>query len=128
MLSDAQRTAGFETDLLVSGVESAAVAAVQDLLCGVVKEALANVAKHAQARSVLVSIRNDDDCVNMAIQDDGVGAPDLVLRSFQESYLHFGLRHMRQQILERSGTFEVANGEEGGLIVRVSVPLPTPEA
>jgi signal transduction histidine kinase len=125
LLSEARRTGGFETDLLVTGVQTDAVAAVQDLLCAVVKEALANVAKHARARMVLVSIRLDHDSVSLAIQDDGVGAPDLVLHSFQESYLHFGLRNMRQQILERSGTFEVANGEEGGLIVRVSVPLTT---
>jgi signal transduction histidine kinase len=109
----------------VSGVQTEAVAAVQDVLCAVVKEALANVAKHAQARMVLVSIRLNHDSVSLAIQDDGVGAPDLVLRSFQESYLHFGLRNMRQQILERSGTFEVTNGEEGGLIVKLSVPLTT---
>jgi signal transduction histidine kinase len=125
LLNEAQRKAGFETDLLVSGVQTEAVAAVQDVLCAVVKEALANVAKHAQARMVLVSIRLNHDSVSLAIQDDGVGAPDLVLRSFQESYLHFGLRNMRQQILERSGTFEVTNGEEGGLIVKLSVPLTT---
>jgi signal transduction histidine kinase len=123
LLSDAHRTAGLETDLLVSGIESDAVATVQDLLCAVVKEALANVAKHAQARMVLVSIRHDEKGVDVVIQDDGVGASDLVLCSFQGSYLHFGLRNMRRQILEREGTFEVANGEEGGLTVRVSVPL-----
>jgi signal transduction histidine kinase len=72
-----------------------------------------------------LGIRLDHDSVSVATQDDGVGAPDLVLRGFQESYLHFGLRNMRQQIIERSGTFEVANGEEGGLTVRVSVPLTT---
>lgn len=102
LLSDAHRSDGLETDLLVSGVESDAVATVQGLLCSVVKEALANVAKHALARMVLVSIRHNDKGVDVVIQDDGVGASDLVLRSFQESYLHFGLRNMRQQILGRA--------------------------
>jgi signal transduction histidine kinase len=47
----------------------------------------------------------------------------LVVSSFQDSYLHFGLRHMRQQVLNLGGVFEVANGEESGTIVRASVPL-----
>jgi signal transduction histidine kinase len=123
LLSDAQRTAGIEADLIVSGVESDTVATVQDLLCAVVREALANVAKHSHARTVLVTIQHHEDRVEVVIQDDGVGASALVLRRFEESYLHFGLRNMRRQILERAGTFEVANGEEGGLTVRVSVPL-----
>jgi signal transduction histidine kinase len=123
LLSDAQRTAGIEADLVVNGIESDSVGTVQDLLCAVVKEALANVVKHARARTVLVTIQHVDDCVDMVIQDDGVGVSDVVLRGLEESYLHFGLRNMRRQILERAGTFEVANGEEGGLTVRVSVPL-----
>jgi signal transduction histidine kinase len=123
LLTDAQQTAGIEADLIVDGVESDAVGTVQDLLCAVVKEALANVAKHSRARTALVTIQHHDDRVEMVIQDDGVGASALVLRGFEESYLHFGLRNMRRQVLERAGTFEVANGEEGGLMVRVSVPL-----
>jgi signal transduction histidine kinase len=53
-----------------------------------------------------------------------MGVSALVVSSFQDSYLHFGLRHMRQQVLNLGGVFEVANGEESGTIVRVSVPLP----
>jgi signal transduction histidine kinase len=123
LLSETRRTTGLETDLHVGGVESDAVTTIQDVVYSVVKEALANVVKHARARTVLVSIRYDDKCVDVVIQDDGTGASDLMLRRLHDSYLHFGLRNMRHQILERSGTFEVTNGEEGGLMVRASVPL-----
>jgi hypothetical protein len=43
---------------------------------------------------VLVSARNGTDRVDLVVQDDGLG-----------------------------GSFEVANGEDGGLTVRVSLPL-----
>jgi signal transduction histidine kinase len=60
------------------------------------------------------------------VQDDGVGAPDVVLRGYEDSYLHFGLRHMRDRIVGLGGTFEVVNGDEGGLMVRVCVPTKPP--
>jgi signal transduction histidine kinase len=123
LLGDVQRRADIAADLIVNGVESDAVATVRDLLCAVVKEALANVAKHSRATTVLVTIEHHDDRVEVVVQDDGVGASARVLRGVEDSYLHFGLRNMRRQILERSGTLDVVNGEEGGLVVRVSVPL-----
>ena len=94
------------------------------MLYSVISEALTNVERHAQAHMVLVSIRFEEDRVDVVVQDDGVGVSALVVSSFQDSYLHFGLRHMRQQVLDLGGVFEVANGEESGTIVRVSVPLP----
>jgi signal transduction histidine kinase len=72
---------------------------------------------------MLVSVRYAPDHVDVVIQDDGVGAPEMVLHSYRESHLHFGLRHMREQIVELGGDFHVANGEESGLTVRLRVPL-----
>jgi signal transduction histidine kinase len=93
------------------------------VLVSVVNEALSNVERHARAGTVLISIRYEDDRLDLVIQDDGVGVPDLVLNTFPDSYLHFGLRHMRQRIVEFGGTFEVGNGEEAGTIIRVSLPV-----
>ncbi|HEX3607288.1 MAG TPA: GAF domain-containing protein [Candidatus Dormibacteraeota bacterium] len=123
LLRDIARTHGLETDLVVSGEPLPAPPAVQLTLRAVVREALANVVRHARARMILVSIRYVPDRVDVVIQDDGVGAPELVLRSYQDSHLHFGMKHMRQQVLALDGRFRVANGEERGLTVHVSVPL-----
>jgi signal transduction histidine kinase len=124
LLREASLAHELETDLVVSGDSVATVTTVAPLLLAVLREALANVARHARARMVLVSLRYAPDRVDMVIQDDGVGAPELVLHSYRESHLHFGLRHMREQIVERGGGFHVSNGEESGLSVRVSVPVP----
>ena len=124
LLRDTARTSGLKTDLVVSGDEPAGVSTVQDVVHGAVKEALANVAKHAQAETVLVSLRYADDRCDVVVQDDGVGAPENVLHTFEDSYLHYGLRHMQRQIGDVGGTFEVANGEEGGLVLKISVPVP----
>jgi signal transduction histidine kinase len=73
---------------------------------------------------VLVSIRYETDRVEAVVQDDGVGIPEMVLQSNENSYMHYGLRNIHQQIAGLGGTFDFANGEESGLTLRMSVPLP----
>jgi signal transduction histidine kinase len=72
---------------------------------------------------VLVSLRYDPERLEAVVQDDGVGVPQALLRTFQDSQLHFGLRHIRQLVIGRGGTFDISNGEEAGLVIRVSLPL-----
>ncbi|MDX6297351.1 MAG: hypothetical protein QOI51_1208, partial [Nocardioidaceae bacterium] len=108
--------------LVVSGPPVVLVANVNDVVHLVTREALINVGRHAHASNVVVSLRYEPDWVHVVVQDDGSGIPDAVLRDYPASYLHFGLRHMRVRVLELGGTFEVANGEEAGSIIRFSVP------
>lgn len=124
LLSDVERTSGLETDLVVSGTPTPAVERVQDTLHAVVKEALTNVAKHARARIVLVSIRYEPDRVDLVVQDDGVGMPEIGRERAERSVLHYGMENMRAQIAGLGGTFQVANGDERGLTLRLGVPLP----
>jgi len=123
LLREVERSSGLDTNLVVTGNPTEDVAAVQDVLYGVIKEALTNVIKHAQGRMALVSLRYEADHVDVVVQDDGVGAPELILAGYEDSYLHFGLRNMRERILALEGDFEVANGDEGGLTVKLSVPV-----
>jgi signal transduction histidine kinase len=61
------------------------------------QEALENIARYAQAKTVHVTLLDADGHLRMSIQDDGVGfQPDLA-----DSDLHFGLRgmHERAQII-----------------------------
>jgi signal transduction histidine kinase len=124
LLSDIERTSGLETDLVVSGTPTGTMGHVQDTLYAVGKEALTNVVKHARARVVLVSIRYAPDHVDVVVQDDGVGMPDLAIERDERSVLHYGLQNMRQQIGVLGGTFEIQNGDESGLTIRARVPLP----
>ncbi len=87
------------------------------------REALANVVRHAQAKRVLVSLRYSDDHVDLVIQDDGAGASEQILNHYQDSGTHFGMKRSRRQVEELGGTFEVRNGEESGLAVRVRIPV-----
>jgi signal transduction histidine kinase len=123
LLRDLERRSDVKGHLVVSGTTPSSLQLVSDALYSVINEALANVERHAEAQAVLVSIRYDDDRVDVVVQDDGAGVSELVRCTFQDSYLHYGLRHMRKQILSLGGTFEIVQGEESGTIVRLSVPL-----
>jgi signal transduction histidine kinase len=123
VLRDAERTEGLETNLVVTGEPPPGSGPVQDTVYDLVKEALTNIVKHASARTALVSLHFTDDRIGVVIQDDGAGASDLILRDYDRSVLHYGLRNMREQIVGRGGTFEVGNGEEGGLRIRADVPV-----
>ncbi|HEX3841115.1 MAG TPA: GAF domain-containing protein [Acidimicrobiales bacterium] len=124
MLRDLERRSVVKGHLVVSGKAPSGLEWVSDVLYSVINEALANVERHAEAQAALVSIRYEDDRVDVVVQDDGAGVSELVLLTFQDSYLHYGLRHMREQIVSLGGTFEIVQGEENGTIVRLSVPVP----
>jgi signal transduction histidine kinase len=123
LLRNFERRSDIKAHLVASGTTSSGLERVSGVLFSVIKEAIANVERHAEARAVLVSIRYEDDRVDVVVQDDGAGVSDLVLSTFQDSYLHYGLRHMREQIASLGGTFEIVKGEESGTIVRLSVPM-----
>ena len=122
-LAELQRSSGIHAHLFVTGTPSPDVAVIHDVVSLIVNEAITNARKHADARMVLVSLRHEPDRLDLVVQDDGVGAPEILLRTFQDSQLHFGLRHMRQLVIDWGGSFEVSNGEEAGLVVRVSLPV-----
>ena len=96
---------------------------VHDVARLVVEEALTNAKRHADAHMVLVSLRYQADRLDLVVQDDGSGTSEVVLRSIPDSSLHFGLRHIRQLVIDRGGSFEVFNGDETGLVVRASLPF-----
>lgn len=127
LLRDLERSSDLRVHLSVSGEPTTAVETVQDLAHLVLKEALTNVKRHAGATVVLVSLHYEPDRLDVIVQDDGVGAPEILLATFQDSYLHFGLRHLRRVVLDHGGSFAVVNGEEGGLVLRASLPLTAPQ-
>lgn len=87
----------------------------------VVKEALHNTVKHANASAVRFSMNAGDELV-VETQDNGVGLPV----SAKETVGN-GLRNMRKRIEALSGELHVeATDGGGGTRVRFTVPLPTP--
>jgi signal transduction histidine kinase len=71
----------------------------------------------------VVSLRTSQNGVTLAVHDDGVGAPALVLRSIGSSVTHFGLRGVQERVRKLGGSFTMRRGEDGGFVLRVRVPM-----
>jgi signal transduction histidine kinase len=123
LVREVGKSEDLEADLVVSGKPLRLSPKSEQTLYILAREALANVIRHARARRVLVSLRYSADKVDLVIQDDGAGASEQVLKHYQESGTHFGMKRSRRQVEDLGGTFEVHNGEESGLAIRVRIPV-----
>ncbi|MET7934118.1 GAF domain-containing protein [Streptomyces sp. NPDC005322] len=86
-------------------------------LADATREALLNVEKHAQARSVVVSVFTLSGGVCVTIADDGVGPPSA-------RGLSGGLGHasMSERLERLGGEVHVSRNEDGGVSVQAWVP------
>jgi signal transduction histidine kinase len=123
VVRDFRERTSLEADLVLVGRERLLPPETAEALLAVVREALVNVEQHAQASSVVVTLRRSRGGVTLVVQDDGVGAPALLLRSIGSSFRHFGLRGLQERIRKMGGGFTARNGDDGGLVVRVRVPV-----
>jgi signal transduction histidine kinase len=90
-------------------------AQVRPHLLAVVREALSNVGRHAQASEVSVRLEVSDE-VRLTVTDDGVGFVDTGRRS--------GLRNMAERAETLGGTFALRQAEDGkGTVAVWRVPV-----
>jgi len=84
----------------------------------IVQEALTNVARHAEARSVQVRLESSPELIVLEIADDGGGVrPGMI-----ENPRSLGLVGMRERAAALGADFQVRAGPMGGTTVRVAVP------
>jgi signal transduction histidine kinase len=88
------------------------VEAVAYFLCS---EALANVAKHAAASRVAISVTSGDRRVRIEIEDDGVGGADPAHGT--------GLQGLADRVEALGGTLHVASPTGGGTRLAAEIPL-----
>jgi two-component system sensor histidine kinase UhpB len=89
-------------------------------LLRIAQEALFNIARHAQADQVNISLRLQDDAVHMIVQDNGVG-----IQSWQEANRpgSHGLTIMRERADAFGGRLKVGSAPGKGTKLEVSIPL-----
>ncbi|MEI6252892.1 MAG: GAF domain-containing sensor histidine kinase [Mycobacteriaceae bacterium] len=80
----------------------------------VVREAVSNAVRHAQAHTLTVTVRVEDE-LTCEIVDNGCGMPPNVTAS--------GLNNLRSRAEEVGGTLQVTDAPGGGTVVRWSAPL-----
>ena len=92
------------------------------VLFRVAQEALTNVARHAGASQVEVSIHKMADCICMKIKDDGKSFPAQRLMKAKGSK-RLGLLGMRERLEMIGGDFEVESAPGEGTTIQARIPL-----
>jgi signal transduction histidine kinase len=94
--------------------------AVEAQVIRIVQEALTNVRRHADARSVVVRFGREGDTVLVLIRDDGRGF-DLAAVEAAKG-MHFGLLTMRERAESIGGALRVRSAPGQGTAVEIRIP------
>lgn len=113
--------------LLVDGEPVALDEAVAAVLLRVVQEALANIARHAHAMAVTVTLSYLGDLVLLDVHDDGVGFDAHARAHADPGRGGFGLTAMRERVTAIGGDLVVESRSGEGTTVAARVPVRRPE-
>lgn len=103
----------------VEGSPRILVSAAHDVVIRIVREALVNAFRHANAQQVDARIRYADDCFAVQVRDDGDGIDPEILRDGRSG--HMGLPVMRERAQEIGAKLDIESSAGG---TRVELLLP----
>lgn len=83
------------------------------------QEALTNIARHAKAKNVLVSLEREQNEAVLTISDDGVGFPVDRLEQGQS----LGVVGMRERALLLGARFQIRSSQGNGTTITLRIPL-----
>jgi signal transduction histidine kinase len=111
------RMLGFEPEIVIDGpVDTASSDAIVEHAGAVLRELLANVARHAGAAHATVTVRAGDGRLTLVVDDDGVGVGDIGSGGR-------GIANLRARAAALGGSFALAARPAGGTEARWDIPL-----
>ncbi|MBV8301112.1 MAG: HAMP domain-containing protein [Candidatus Dormibacteraeota bacterium] len=99
--------------------------AAEVALLRVVQEALSNVAHHAHASSVEITMRTDGSELVVSVRDNGCGFDPSASRPREDC---FGLEGMRERVRSAGGALSVVSAPQSGTEIMARLPLSEPAA
>jgi PAS domain S-box-containing protein len=116
---DFSNRTGIRMELAISDEGTAAPEPVASTVFRTLQEALTNVARHAQARSVKLDFFNDHGVLTLIVTDDGRG-----IRPERTKGRHsLGLLGLRERAVACGGSVEIIGMPGAGTVVTLRVPF-----
>ena len=115
------RLNGVTAELTTTGTPRSLLPEIETTLLRTAQEALANVARHAAATRVGLTLSYMEDMVTLDVRDDGSGF-DPVAVPEPGADGGFGLRAMRERVGRIAGTLAVESEPGGGTALSACVP------
>ncbi len=127
LVADFSERSGIRTDLAIPSAMPSLSREAELALFRALQEALSNVLRHANARSVAIGISVADEGVLLRVSDDGRGLPSGMSADRLEQQGHMGLSGMRERIAALGGTVRIRGGGGTGALLEVLVPAESGE-
>jgi signal transduction histidine kinase len=121
---------GLEVSFTTTGTPRVMRPEIEVALLRTAQEALANVAKHARATRVGLTLSYMEDLVTLDVRDDGIGFVTVNgsgPRRPRHAQGGFGLLSMRQRVQGVAGTLEIESEPDGGTAICAAIPAPLGE-
>ncbi|HEV2991631.1 MAG TPA: GAF domain-containing sensor histidine kinase [Candidatus Angelobacter sp.] len=116
---DLARNTGVKTKVMISDEVGRLASGAEQAIYRVVQEALHNVAKHSQAKSVTVQVSRLGQTVQVVVEDDGIGIQP---RSNSRGH-SFGLSGIKERIAMLGGILRVISAKGKGTRLEINVPV-----
>lgn len=115
-----------ETELILTGLETRPIPAIETALYRVIQEALTNTARHAAASKVSVALVRNESMVVVDIADNGQGfdVAEVLARGGQPHGM--GLLGMRERVTLLGGRFDIEAQPGAGTRLLFSIPWEQP--
>jgi PAS domain S-box-containing protein len=85
----------------------------------IMQESLTNIARHAGANHIEISLNQQGDFINFVVSDNGVGITEDEINSKKS----FGIMSMKERVASLGGTFEISRGNDFGSIIIIFFPI-----
>ncbi len=125
LAADMREVHGHKVNLTVVGIEDGErlLSTVELTVYRVIQESLANVAKHADANRVDITLFRQGDSLQFSVEDDGHGfdVKEAILRSNLKGGL--GLFSMRERVVLLGGEMSMESSPGAGSSMLAEVPL-----
>jgi len=115
---DLTRRYGVDVDLTAHGDFDALPDRHRTCVYRAIQEALTNCIRHAEARSIKVSVTGHDDRLEVSVADDGIGLDPA------RRHDGLGLRGIEERVKELHGTMTIAGAPGQGTTLTICLPLP----
>jgi signal transduction histidine kinase len=116
---DLAKATGVKARVLIADGVGRLAGGTEQAIYRVVQEALHNVSKHSQARSVTVQVTREGQLVHVTVEDDGIGIQS---RAASKERPQFGLAGIKERVAMLGGTSRVVSHKGKGTRIEIAVP------
>ncbi|WP_019140636.1 PAS domain-containing sensor histidine kinase [Noviherbaspirillum massiliense] len=119
MADDFQKRTSVSCRIIDHGMPDRLAEPIESAVFRVIQESLINIERHAKANNVRITFGQNMQCLELLIEDDGVG---MAHGSLSKPGCR-GLLAMQERIFILGGTITIQNTEPRGLAVHTSIPI-----